>query len=149
MIVSNPSALRADIQRTLHGLASSGRFFRVLYGSDGLPDTIDPDSARIEHPASNLVNEVSANYSRDRDFGRDVAMRKTSWIFEQMLGFDCEVTAAFFEADVSNPVPRLARSDFHSGAMLLLTSAVFKHPTTDGNAGGSLINLTWEAIIGR
>lgn len=148
-VIAGETALRTAIQRTLWELGRYGRFYRVSYDTSGRPASIDPDTADREEPKTVAVNEVGADFAADTQYGRRVNQRRTSWQFELHLGFDHEVTVAFFEQDVLSPVPRVDKTDDHTYALLRLTNSRYDHPARDGSAGGSVVIQTWEASIGR
>lgn len=144
------SSLRTAIQTKLYELAKTGRFYRVRYGSDHKPLVIDPDAAELRvPPASIAVNETSAAFEPDELFGRDVRQRRTSWVFELRLGFDHEVTVAFFEEDVAESAPRIPKTEHHTYALLRVVDAEYTHPVREGSGGGSTVVLQFEAQIGR
>ena len=147
--VANESALRTAIQRLLHGNAKEGRFFQTRYDKDGMAVAIDPNTAPIRQPRSIAVNEISGEFEPDEKYGRKVWQRRSTWRFELHLGFDVEVTTAFFEQDMIQPVPRVDATDFHTYALVRLVNSEYDHPARDGSAGGTEAILTWEASIGR
>jgi len=148
-VVATESALRTAIQRLLHDLAKTGRFFRVYYDADGKAVAIDPNESEQIAPVSLEVNEVSADFIPDELFGRDINQRRSSWNFELHLGFDQEVTVAFFEQDVLAPVPRVKQTENHTYAWLRLNNVSYDHPARGGSAGGTSVVMTFEATIGR
>lgn len=147
--VANESALRTAVQRLLHDAAKKGRFFQTRYDKDGMAISIDPNTATIRRPRSIAVNELSAEFEPDVDYGRAMYQKRATWRFELHLGFDVEVTVAFFEQDMIKPVPRVEATDFHTYAMVRLVNAEYDHPARDGSAGGTEAILTWEASLGR
>lgn len=147
--VANESALRTAIQRLLHGRAKVGRFFQTKYDKDGMAVSIDPNTAKKLPPRSIAVNEISGEFEADEKYGRAVWNRRSTWRFELHLGFDVEVTTAFFEQDMIQPVPRVDATDFHTYALVRLVNSEYDHPARDGSAGGTNAILTWEASIGR
>jgi len=148
-VVATESALRTAIQRLLHDLALTGRFFRVRYDATGMALAINPETAERITPESIAVNEVSSDFVPDELFGRQINQKRASWEFELHLGFGHEITVAFFEQDVLRPVPRIKQTDHHTYAWLRLRNAVYDHPARDGSAGGTSVVMTWEATIGR
>lgn len=147
--VATESALRTAVQRLLHDKAKSGRFFQTRYDKNGMAIAIDPNVATKRQPRSIAVNELSAEFEPDVAYGRKVWQRRSTWQFELHLGFDVEVTLAFFEQDMIQPVPRVDATDFHTYALVRLVNAEYDHPARDGSAGGTTAILTWEASIGR
>lgn len=144
------TALRTAIQEKLIELAETGRFFRVRYDHNRKPLAIDPLAAELRaRPTSIAVNETSAAFEPDTQFGRDVRQRRSSWVFELLLSFDHEVTAAFFEEDVANSAPRIPKTEQHTYALLRIVDAEYTHPVREGSGGGSTVVLQFEAQIGR
>jgi hypothetical protein len=149
---TNPSALRAVIQRSIRDLVENGRFYRVTYATDGSgnPAPIDPGSAddRVV-PSSIEVNEVSSEFEPDLRYGRDYKQQRVSWVFKLLLGFEQETTLAFFEQDITDSVPRISPTNDYPYVLLRIKEAEYAHPVRSGASHGTEAVITFQAQVGR
>ena len=140
-------AVRTAIQNKLVELGKDGRFFRTRYDRTGFAQPIIPTEAERVAPSSCLSNEVSGGWEEDSRYGREVAQRRTSWQFELLLEFDCEVSLEFFEYDMTRPVPRIDTP--HGSLLPRLVRSEYLHPTQASSSGGTSVTYTYEVLAGR
>lgn len=145
-------ANKVRVQNELITLAQTGRFFAVTYDKDTkLANPVDDTADPVIAPASVLANEIQGTFSIDPNMGRKQILRRDSWVFALLCGWDQEITVEFFEEFLLDPLPRLPddKANGLEDVTLILNRTEVIHPPTQNAANGSSAKFTFEALVGR
>lgn len=151
-MASDYYSLKARIQNAILSLVKGGTFYRVLYNpTTGLVEPFDLNSAAKITPSFVAANEIQSTFSVDKQYGRHLALKKTTWSFEALVTFDVEVTLEYFERSVCSQPPTVSRNDEAGDPqvrlVLLRTSPI--HPVQQQSSNGTQVRLAFEAILER
>lgn len=143
MSVSN----RLRVRNHLRDLAAKAEFPVVIYDK-GVARIHD---SQTQKPASATCNEVSSQFEIDRDMGRRVSRKRTSWGFELRVAFNAEVSLEDFEKSLIDPVlalPLDTEEGYTAARIHLLRSDVI-HPPEQAASGGTSVVYALEAELTR
>lgn len=124
-------------------LGKEGVFPRASY-KEGLVTYNESDSAI---PSSCICRERTSDFNvpiRNRQKGQK---ERTSWTFDLILKFNCEVTSEPFEEElIKNTIITFTIAEALKQITLELTNTSYEHPTQAG--GSSHITFSFLATIG-
>jgi len=137
---------RTRIQNALVTLANSTDFHPVQYADDGTASTLDSTTVR---PGIAIANEITARYERDKRDGRSLTRTKTSWVFQLIMRFECEVSLEEFEESLQDNPPVVQDDDGKQIALLEILGMDVIHPVQQNAENGTEAKINFEAFTGR
>lgn len=146
---------RIEAQKKIRELCDEGPFFRVNYDTTTREPSVvvsTPINNVTDHvaPAGVEVNEISSGFGEAMNRRGGVSLDRTTWQFQVMVEFNCEVLLERFEQAITARapiVPRDPQNGLDKQITLRLTQAGYQHPTRQEGSTGTRASYVFEAQI--